>query len=50
MLELQALVVPMVYNFYLEPLDHLKDVKFKMDVTLRASSPIRMKVIPIKRT
>lgn len=50
MLELKALIASMVYNFYLEPIDYLKDIKLKMDIVLRPSGPIRMKIIPIKRT
>lgn len=50
MLELKALIAPLVYNFYLEPVDYLKDVKFKLDFVLRASHPIRMKIIPINQT
>lgn len=50
MLELKALVAPMVYNFHLEPVDYLKNVKLKFDFVLRATRPIRMKVIPVKPT
>ncbi|XP_025160850.1 cytochrome P450 4C1 isoform X2 [Harpegnathos saltator] len=49
MLELKAMIASLVYNFYLEPVDYLKDVSFKLDIVLRTSRPIRMKVIPIKR-
>ncbi|XP_014487543.1 PREDICTED: cytochrome P450 4C1-like, partial [Dinoponera quadriceps] len=49
LLELKALVAPLVYMFYLEPIDYLKDVPMIAHIVLRASRPIRMKVIPIKR-
>ncbi|XP_014486909.1 PREDICTED: cytochrome P450 4C1-like isoform X1 [Dinoponera quadriceps] len=49
LLELKALIAPLVYNFYLEPIDYLKDIRLKLDFVLRATRPIRMKVIPIKR-
>ncbi|XP_014474121.1 PREDICTED: cytochrome P450 4c3-like [Dinoponera quadriceps] len=49
LLELKALIAPLVYNFYLEPIDYLKDIRLKLDFVLRAVRPIRMKVIPIKR-
>ncbi|XP_014486912.1 PREDICTED: cytochrome P450 4C1-like [Dinoponera quadriceps] len=50
MLELKALVAPLVYNFYLEPVDFLKDIPLTLDFVLRIARPIRMKIIPIKRT
>lgn len=50
MLELKALVGSMVYNFYLEPIDYLRDVEFKKDIILRTAQPVGLKVISIKRT
>ncbi|XP_014484841.1 PREDICTED: cytochrome P450 4C1-like isoform X2 [Dinoponera quadriceps] len=49
LLELKALIAPVVYKFYLEPIDYLKDVSMKLDIVLRASRPIRMKIIPNTR-
>ncbi|XP_014467799.1 PREDICTED: cytochrome P450 4C1-like, partial [Dinoponera quadriceps] len=36
LLELKALIAPLVYNFYLEPIDYLKDIRFKVDFVFRA--------------
>ncbi|XP_014483589.1 PREDICTED: cytochrome P450 4C1-like [Dinoponera quadriceps] len=49
MLEMKALIAPLVHNFHLEPVDYLKDVSMKTDFILGAARPICMKVIPIKR-
>ncbi|XP_014486915.1 PREDICTED: cytochrome P450 4C1-like [Dinoponera quadriceps] len=49
-LEMKALIAPLVHNFHLEPIDYLKDVSLKVDFVLRTTRSIRMKVIPIKHT
>ncbi|XP_025267617.1 cytochrome P450 4C1 isoform X1 [Camponotus floridanus] len=48
MLEMKALIAPLVYNFYLEPIDYLKDIQLKFDIILRPSHPVHLKFIPIK--
>nr|XP_012222591.1 PREDICTED: cytochrome P450 4C1-like [Linepithema humile] len=50
MLELKAVIAPLVYNFFLEPVDYLKDLRFIMDIVLRVAHPIRVKFVPIVRT
>ncbi|XP_011701424.1 PREDICTED: cytochrome P450 4C1-like [Wasmannia auropunctata] len=47
MLELKAIMASLIYNFYLEPVDYLKDLEFKTDLTLRATCPIRTRFVPI---
>ncbi|XP_070157527.1 cytochrome P450 4C1-like [Polyergus mexicanus] len=49
LLELKAMVAPLVHNFYLEPVDYLKDIRLQADVIIRPSHPIRIKFIPIIR-
>ncbi|EFN72811.1 Cytochrome P450 4C1 [Camponotus floridanus] len=47
LLELKAMIAPLVHNFYLEPVEHLKDIQLKADIILRPSHPIHMRFIPI---
>ncbi|KAL6418300.1 hypothetical protein ACFW04_012206 [Cataglyphis niger] len=49
LLELKAMIAPLVYNFYLEPMDHLKDIRLKTDIIIRPSHPVHIKFIPIIR-
>ncbi|XP_025266600.1 cytochrome P450 4C1-like [Camponotus floridanus] len=48
LLELKAIIAPLVYNFYLEPVKDLKDIQLKADIILRPSHPVHMRFIPIK--
>ncbi|XP_072762553.1 uncharacterized protein [Anoplolepis gracilipes] len=47
MLELKAMIASLVHNFYLEPVEYLKDVQLKVDIIIRPSHPVHMKFIPI---
>ncbi|XP_067210642.1 cytochrome P450 4C1-like [Linepithema humile] len=49
MMELKAIIAPLVYNFYLEPVDRLKDFRFRLDLVNRVMHPIRVKFIPIEQ-
>lgn len=49
MLEMKSLVAYILHNFYLEPIDYLKDVRFITDLVLRPSHPIRTRFVPINR-
>ncbi|XP_067213631.1 cytochrome P450 4C1-like isoform X2 [Linepithema humile] len=49
MLEMKAIIAPLVHNFYLESVDKLKDVRLKSDLVLRPAHPLRVKFIPIER-
>ncbi|XP_025266590.1 cytochrome P450 4C1-like isoform X1 [Camponotus floridanus] len=48
LLELKAMIAPLVHNFYLEPVEGLKDIQLKTDIILRPSHPVHMRFIPIK--
>ncbi|XP_029157494.1 cytochrome P450 4C1-like [Nylanderia fulva] len=48
MLELKAMIAPLVHNFYLEPVDLVKNVRLKADVIIRPSHPVRVKFVPIE--
>uniref|UniRef100_UPI0005D394C3 uncharacterized LOC105432372 n=1 Tax=Pogonomyrmex barbatus TaxID=144034 RepID=UPI0005D394C3 len=50
MLEMKAIIAPLVYNFYLEPIDYLKDFRFIVDLINRVAHPIRVRCIPIDHT
>ncbi|XP_067216469.1 cytochrome P450 4C1-like isoform X2 [Linepithema humile] len=49
MLELKAIIATLVHNFYLEPIDYLKDLQFRLDLVTRVADPIRVKFIPIEQ-
>ncbi|XP_011637635.1 cytochrome P450 4C1-like isoform X1 [Pogonomyrmex barbatus] len=50
MLEMKAIIAPLVYNFYLEPVDYLKDLRFVADFLNRVAHPVRVRCVPINRT
>ncbi|XP_012543158.1 cytochrome P450 4C1 [Monomorium pharaonis] len=50
MMELKAIMASLIYNFYLEPVDYLKDLQFKTDIISRVTKPIRARFVPIDRT
>ncbi|XP_039304610.1 cytochrome P450 4C1 [Solenopsis invicta] len=47
LLELKAIIAPLVHNFYLEPVDYLKDIRIGVDLVLRPLDPHHLKFIPI---
>jgi len=49
MLELKAIIASLIYNFYLEPIDYLKDLRFMLDIVTRTTHPIRVRFVPIER-
>ncbi|XP_026831396.1 cytochrome P450 4C1 isoform X1 [Ooceraea biroi] len=48
MMELKTVISTLVHNFYLEPIDHLKDVQFLMAIIMRSKQPMRVKFVPIE--
>ncbi|XP_026829903.1 cytochrome P450 4C1 [Ooceraea biroi] len=48
MMELKTVIGILVHNFYLEPIDHLKDVRFLMDIIIHPKQPMRVKFVPIE--
>ncbi|XP_072761649.1 cytochrome P450 4C1-like [Anoplolepis gracilipes] len=46
LLEMKAVVAPLIHNFYLEPVDYLKDVQFQASIIIRPSHPVHMRFIP----
>ncbi|XP_072760393.1 cytochrome P450 4C1-like isoform X2 [Anoplolepis gracilipes] len=48
LLEMKAMIAPLVHNFYLEPVDYLKDLQMKTAIVLRPSHPVHIKFVPIK--
>ncbi|XP_011631299.2 cytochrome P450 4C1-like, partial [Pogonomyrmex barbatus] len=50
MLEMKAIIAPLIYNFYLEPIDYLKNIRFMADFVLHVVHPIRVRCVPIDRT
>ncbi|XP_050452053.1 cytochrome P450 4C1-like [Cataglyphis hispanica] len=49
LLELKAMIAPLVHNFYLESVDYLKDIQLKFDAIIRLSHSVHIKFIPISR-
>ncbi|XP_024875517.1 cytochrome P450 4C1-like isoform X1 [Temnothorax curvispinosus] len=49
MLELKAMIAPLVHNFYLEPIDYLKNLQLKADLVIRVAQ-LRVKFIPVCKT
>ncbi|XP_024873026.1 cytochrome P450 4C1-like [Temnothorax curvispinosus] len=47
LLEMKAMVAPLIHNFYLESIDCLKDLRIHADIVLRSAHPIRVKFVPI---
>ncbi|XP_024890989.1 cytochrome P450 4C1-like [Temnothorax curvispinosus] len=47
MLELKAMIAPLVHNFYLEPIDYLKNLRMQVDLILRPAHPLRVRFIPV---
>ncbi|XP_071571012.1 cytochrome P450 4C1-like isoform X1 [Temnothorax nylanderi] len=50
MLEMKAMIAPLVHNFYLEPIDYLKNLRMQVDLVLRPAQPLRVKFIPVYKT
>ena len=49
MMELKALIGRILYDFYLEPIDRISDMKIMADIVIRPQKPIRLKFIKIKK-
>ncbi|XP_011696000.1 PREDICTED: cytochrome P450 4C1-like [Wasmannia auropunctata] len=49
MLEMKAMIAPLVQNFYLEPVDYLKDLRLQADFILRPAHPLRLRFVPVCR-
>ncbi|XP_018360885.1 PREDICTED: cytochrome P450 4C1 [Trachymyrmex cornetzi] len=49
MLEMKAMIASVIHNFYLEPIDYLKDVQLQTDITLCPTRSLRIKFIPIHK-
>ncbi|XP_011638786.1 cytochrome P450 4C1-like [Pogonomyrmex barbatus] len=50
MLEMKTVIAALVNNFYLESVDYLKNLRFKLDMITRVTHPIRVKFVPIKHS
>ncbi|XP_011706825.1 PREDICTED: cytochrome P450 4c3-like, partial [Wasmannia auropunctata] len=47
MLEMKAMITHLIHNFYVEPVDYLKDLRLQTDIILNPSHPLRVKFVPI---
>lgn len=50
MLEMKAMVAHLIHNFYLEPVDYLKNLQIVPDLVLRPVHQLRVKFIRICET
>ncbi|XP_071647081.1 cytochrome P450 4C1-like isoform X2 [Temnothorax longispinosus] len=50
MLEMKAMIAPLIHNFYLEPIDYLKNLRIQVDLVLSSAQPLRVKFIPVCKT
>ncbi|XP_020278699.1 cytochrome P450 4C1-like [Pseudomyrmex gracilis] len=48
LLELKVIIATLIHNFYLEPVDYLKDVKLGYSTVLRPDQPVYIKFVPIE--
>ncbi|XP_036145805.1 cytochrome P450 4C1 [Monomorium pharaonis] len=47
LLEMKAMIAPLIHNFYIEPVDYLKDLRPIADFVFRPLNPLRLKFIPV---
>lgn len=50
MLEMKAVIASLIHNFYFEPVDYLKDIRFMLDIVTRVAHPIRVRFVPIEHS
>ncbi|XP_032680148.1 cytochrome P450 4C1-like [Odontomachus brunneus] len=48
MLEMKAMIATLVRNFYLEPIDYLKDMQITAELILRPNHPLNVRFVPIE--
>ncbi|GAB1862848.1 Cytochrome P450 4C1 [Camponotus japonicus] len=48
MLMMKAMIAPLVHNFSLEPVEHLKNIRLMLDIIMRPAHPVHITFIPIK--
>ncbi|XP_071649019.1 cytochrome P450 4C1-like [Temnothorax longispinosus] len=47
MLEMKAMIAPLIHNFCLEPVDYLKNLRIEMNITLCPAHPLRVRFVPV---
>ncbi|RLU22345.1 hypothetical protein DMN91_004623 [Ooceraea biroi] len=50
LLQMKAMIAPLLHSFYLEPIDYLKDLKIKSALILRPAHPLRVRFVPTQDT
>ncbi|XP_011882068.1 PREDICTED: cytochrome P450 4C1-like [Vollenhovia emeryi] len=50
MLEMKAMIAPLIHNFYVEPIDYLKNIQMQIDLVLRPVPPFRVRFVPVRET
>ncbi|XP_036142986.1 cytochrome P450 4C1 isoform X1 [Monomorium pharaonis] len=49
LLEMKAMIASLIHNFYVEPVDYLKDLRTGIDFVYRPLTPHRLKFIPVAK-
>ncbi|XP_036146947.1 cytochrome P450 4C1-like isoform X2 [Monomorium pharaonis] len=49
LLEMKAMIASLIHNFYVEPVDYLKDLRTGVDLVFRPLNPHRLKFIPVAK-
>ncbi|XP_071573442.1 cytochrome P450 4C1-like [Temnothorax nylanderi] len=47
LLQIKALIAPLIQNYYLEPIDYLRNLRLQTDLVLRPACPLRVKFVPM---
>ncbi|XP_011699620.1 PREDICTED: cytochrome P450 4C1-like isoform X2 [Wasmannia auropunctata] len=47
MLEMKAMIASLIHNFYLEPVDYLKDLRMEVGIVLGFADRIRIRFVPV---
>ncbi|XP_025262283.1 cytochrome P450 4C1-like isoform X2 [Camponotus floridanus] len=48
LLMMKAMIAPLIYNFYLEPVEYLKNIRLLLDLVMHPAHPVHIRFIPIK--
>jgi len=49
MLQMKMMVASLIHNFYLEPVDYIKDIRFQINVMVHPH-PLRVRFVPVLQT
>ncbi|XP_025267960.1 cytochrome P450 4C1-like, partial [Camponotus floridanus] len=50
LLMMKAMIAPLIHNFYLEPVEYLKNIRLLLDLVIRPAHPVHIRFIPKMQT